>query len=62
MPVTGRTGTDHIFPGVLAASVSRNDMVQGKLSSLLVAILAGILVAVEDLETSQLSCWTGAFN
>ena len=42
------TGTDHIFPGMLALTVARDNVVYGKLLALLTAILAGIEVAVEN--------------
>ena len=54
-PVTGDAATDYVFPGVLTTPVARNDMVQGKLPGFLTAILAGVLVAVENLKASQLS-------
>jgi len=44
-------GADHIFPGVLASPVARDDVVYGELSSLFSAVLAGILVAFKNLNT-----------
>jgi hypothetical protein len=49
--ITGNTGTDHIFPGMLSAPVSRDDMVQGKVSALLATILAGVLVTLENFKS-----------
>jgi len=40
---------------MLTTPVSRDDMVQGKLPGFLTAILADVLVAVENLKASQLS-------
>ena len=53
-PVTGHTGTNYIFPGMLPITVPGNNMVQSKLSALLAAILADIVVTPEDLKPSQL--------
>ena len=53
--ITGYTGTNYIFPGMLSISVSRDDMVQGKLSSFSAAILAGVPVTSENLKSGQLS-------
>ena len=53
--ITGGTGADHVFPGVLATAIPGDDMVQSELSSYLTTILAGILVAVEHLKAGQLS-------
>lgn len=50
MPIAGYAGANHILPDVLTTPVSGNDMVQGKLMSLPATILAGILVAVENLK------------
>ena len=62
MSIAGYAGADHILPVMLATSVSRDDMVQGKLAGLLAAILAGVAVAVENLKASQLSLAAGTFN
>ena len=53
--ITGYTGTNYIFPSMLSALVSRDDMVQGKLSSFLTTILTGVLVTFENLKSGQLS-------
>ena len=53
--ITGDTGADHIFPGVLTAPIAGYDMVQGKLLGFLPAVLTGRMVTVEDLKASQLS-------
>jgi len=53
--ITGYTGTNYIFPGMLSTPVSWDDMVQGKLSSFPATILAGVLVTFENLESGQLS-------
>jgi hypothetical protein len=53
--ITGDTGTDDIFPGMLTTPVAGDDMVNSKLSSLLATVLASVLVTVEDLRASQLS-------
>lgn len=50
--VTKYTGADHIFPDVFASPVAGNNMVQGKLLRFLTAVLAGVLVTVENLEAS----------
>ena len=49
-PVAGDAGADHILPDMLATPVAGDDMVKGKLMGLLATVLAGILVAVEDLK------------
>ena len=55
MAVAGDAGANHIFPGVLTTPVAWNDVVQGKLPSFLTAILAGVVVAIENLKASQSS-------
>ena len=60
--IAGYASTNHISPRVLAIEVSRDNVVQGNLPDFLTAILAGILVAVENLKASQLSLWPGALN
>ena len=62
MPIAGYAGTNHIFPDVFTTSVSRDDMVQGKLMGLLATILAGILVTVENLKAGQPSLGAGTLN
>lgn len=62
MTITGDTGADHIFPGVLAAAVSWDNVVQGKLSAFSAAILAGVVVTVENAKAGQLSLLSGALN
>jgi len=52
--VTGHTGTDHIFPGMLSAPVARDDVVEGKLACFPAAILAGIVVTPKYLKPAQL--------
>jgi hypothetical protein len=59
MPVAGDTGTDHVFPGMLAAAKAWYDMVQGEVAALLTAILAGIFIAVEYLVAGHLSLAAG---
>ena len=51
MPVARYAGTNHILPDMFTASVSGDDMVQGKLMGRLATILAGVLVAVENLKS-----------
>lgn len=46
--VTGGAGTDYIFPGMLTSPIAGNHMVEGKLSGLSTAVLAGMLVSVEN--------------
>lgn len=50
--VTEYTGADHIFPDVFSSPVTGDNMVQGKLLRFLTAVLAGVLVAAENLEAS----------
>jgi hypothetical protein len=54
MTVTGYTGANHIFPGMFAAPVPRENMVQSKLPGFPTTILAGILVTVKNLKAGQL--------
>jgi hypothetical protein len=49
VPVARDAGADHIVPGMLPTSPTRNNVVQGKLLGLMAAILAGVLVTVEYL-------------
>ena len=62
MAIAGYASASHIFPRVLASKMSWDNMVQGKLPDLLTAILAGILVAVENLKASQLPFRPGTLN
>ena len=62
MAVTRYTGTDDILPGMHSTLVARDDMVNGKLVSILAAVLAGIVVATEHLEPGQLSLGAGTLD
>ena len=62
MSIAGYAGANQIFPVMLAIAVSRDDMVQGKLTGLLAAILAGVAVAIENLKASQFSLAAGTLN
>lgn len=44
-PVAGHTGCNEIVPGVWAAAVPGNDMVQGQMTHLTAAVLACKIVA-----------------
>jgi hypothetical protein len=54
VPVTGRARRDQVFPAVRAASVARNDVVNGQVGSLPAAILASVVVAAEYFTFVQL--------
>jgi len=61
--IAGYTGTDHILPGMLPAPVTRDDMIQSELAGAPTAILAGKMVAFEDLEPGQFPAGVrGALN
>jgi hypothetical protein len=60
--ITGNTGTDYIFPGMLTTAIAGDDMVQGELPALLTAVLAGVSVTVENLKAGQLSFATGTLD
>ncbi len=62
MAITGDTGANHIFPCVLTVPVAWNDMIQGKMSGFLTAILAGKVVAIENLKAGQLPLLPWALN
>src|SRR4030067_905239 len=53
-PVAGDTGADDVLPGVPAAPVAGDDVVQRELTALLTAVLAGVAVPVENLVACQL--------
>ena len=57
--ITGYAGADHIFPEVFTTPIAGNDVVQGKLAALLAAVLAGKVVAVENLKAGQLALGAG---
>lgn len=57
--VAGDTGADYIFPGVLAVKVARGDVVYGQLLALLAAILAGVVITVEDSKAGEPSFAVG---
>ena len=54
--VTGRAGTDNIFPGRFAAQAPRDDMVKGQFAGreVLAAVLAVVPVACEDVTAVKL--------
>jgi hypothetical protein len=56
------TGADYIFPRVFTTLVAWDDMVDGELVSFLAAILADIVVAVENLKAGQLSLGVRALD
>jgi hypothetical protein len=58
-PVTGHTGTDHVFPGMLAAAIARYYVVEGKVATPLAAVLAGVLIAIKYLVAGHLSLAAG---
>jgi hypothetical protein len=62
VPITGYTGTNHIFPDVLTASIPRDNMVYGKLAGFLPTILASVAVTVKNFKASQLPLVPGALN
>src|SRR5450756_1495732 len=53
--VAGSAGADQVLPTVLAPFVARDHVVYGQLSGLRPAVLAGVVIAVEDLPPGQLS-------
>ena len=61
-PITGDTGADDIFPGMLTAAIARNDVVESKVPALLAAVLAGVAVAIEYLVAGHLSFAARPFN
>jgi hypothetical protein len=48
-------GGYHVVPGVLAAPIAREDVVQGEVSRLASAVLAGVAVAQEDVAAAEAS-------
>ena len=52
--VTRSAGSHHVVPRVLAAAMTRHHMVQGQVVTSLAAVLAGVLVALEDLLAREL--------
>lgn len=50
-----RAGCHQIVPGVIAAQGARDDMINGKLSGALAAVLAGVVITPEDLCLGQLN-------
>ena len=49
--VAGLAGGDEVLPGVAAAAMARDDVVEGKVVGLAAAVLAGVPVPGEDLAT-----------
>ena len=47
-------GRNDVVPGVLAAAVSRHDVIQREVVTSLAAVLAGVVVALEDLLAREL--------
>ncbi len=60
--VAGNAGADHVLPGMLTPLVAWNNMVYGKLSVFLAAVLAGMAVTVKDPEARQPSLGSGTPN
>jgi hypothetical protein len=60
--ITGNTGADDILPGVLAAVVAGDNVVQGKLSAFFATVLADILVTVKNLKAGEPSLWSRTLN
>jgi hypothetical protein len=58
--VAGDAGTDHIFPGMLPPAMARDNVVYGKLLGLLTAILAGVVVTMEDPKAGELPFGAGS--
>lgn len=54
--ITGDAGTDDVFPSRLSSAITRHYMVKVEVASLKdpIAILAGILVPLEDIVSSEL--------
>jgi hypothetical protein len=52
------TGRDQIDPGVLAASVTRHDVIDGLVVTFAPAILAGVIVTPEDFPLGQFDART----
>jgi hypothetical protein len=48
-------GSDQVVPVVLAASIARDDVVEGELSRAMAAVLAGVVVTEEDIAATEAS-------
>src|SRR5689334_18289866 len=55
-------GGDEVVPGVGAATVARDHMVEGQVMRLGAAVLAGVLVADEDLASRQAHARAGTLD
>jgi hypothetical protein len=60
--VAGRAGRDHIRPGVHPAQVTRQDVVDGQVVYFPSTVLAGIIVAAENLAPGQFDSRARAMN
>jgi len=61
-PITRYTSTHYIFPAVLAPTPPRHHVVESQLLIFTTAILADILVTIENLQLGQLSLLPGPLN
>src|SRR6266550_2409794 len=55
-------GRDEVLPGVAAAAMARDDVVEGQVVRLAAAVLAGVPIAGEDLAARQLDARSGPAN
>jgi len=60
--VTGLAGAHHVFPGMFASKVARDNVVYGELPGMLAAVLAGVVISKEYLASAQLALCAGAFD
>ncbi len=57
--ITGRTSSDDVVPGVTAAQMTRNDMVNRQVAGAASAILTGEIVAAQDFAPAKFDLWAG---